>query len=309
MKYEDLPLETRKCLQEILRQKKEEKLPGVGDCFFLKAPTLRPQAEPDHALVATIGQRGDTLICAKMSLEYWEASEYDYMLDPDEWSAGYPAIVEVWNSILFKPSSPVLIHASIPANSLQIIKSLFSLHQRGQSPPKDFRGIGNPLPDDLRHRGWRFRSKEAQVMERVRRHYHEGWDVRVIRLAWKRPARELLMAAETGDLAFRLSREIRAQLADKEILGPPDLEGDSLYLRRDDSKPGYTLLWYSPEGKPPPEVSGQPPMTSGEVLKQGAVQAILGSWRDEELKGKIVLEVRKEGLWRELLIQLPRSRK
>ncbi|MEM4720489.1 MAG: hypothetical protein QXT73_00330 [Candidatus Methanomethylicaceae archaeon] len=173
MRHENLPAETRKILSEVLNRSRERKVPDVGDCFFLDVPTSRPRSKLDHILAAAIGRRGDALICAKISLEYWNASEYDYMLDPDEWSAGYPVIVEVWNSILLKLPTPMLIHASITTDSLEAIRSLFSLHQKGQRPPKDLPGIGKPLPDNPRHQGWKFRAKEARMIERARKKYHE----------------------------------------------------------------------------------------------------------------------------------------
>lgn len=314
MRHQDLPLEVQERLREIWQDHKKGKkvmVPRIGDCFFLEAPTLRPELEPDHALVAAVSKAGETLVCAKMSLEYWEASEHDYMLDAGEWTGGYPAMVEVWNTLLFIPREPLLIHATIPSETLDLIKRLFFWHQNGQSPPRDFLGVGKPMPDDPDHPMWAFRAREAEVMERVRRHYHEGWDVKLVRLPARRTARgeELRMAAATSDLASRIERELEAQKRDKEILGPPRMPNGRLFLRRDSQLPGYKLIWYSEEAAPPPDVSADPPFESLEEAPAQKVQRVLGVWKDQILGKEILLDVQAEQASTQVLVRIPRKRK
>lgn len=310
MRHEDLPSQTRDRLREILlaHRGKAKVVPRVGNCFFLEAPSFRPQEEPDHALVAAISEEKGALVCAKVSLEYWEASEHDYMLDPEEWSAGYPAIVEVWNSILFIPKGPMLIHASISPPTLELLKKLFLSHQSSQSPPMDLRGVGRPMPYDPRHPAWKFRAREAEVMERVRRHYHERWEVNVITLPRFRPLipDELPLAASTEDLATRIKREMEAQRQDKEILSTSQ---GALFMRRDETGSRYCLLWYSEQGSPPPQLEADPPLQSMEGSPTGAPQTILGFWPDELLRREILIKVRAEGLSRDLLVRLPPRRR
>ncbi len=313
MRHEDLPSQTRERLHQILlaHKRKQERVPEVGDCFFLEAPTLRPHCEQDHALVAAISRERGALVCAKISLEYWEASEHDYMLDADEWSAPYPALVEVWNSILFLPAGPTLIHAHIHPHPLELVRRLFLWHQGSQSPPKDFQGVGRAMPHDPRHPAWRFRAREAEVMERVRRHYHEGWDVKIVRLPLpRRPARiEPRMAAATQELAWRIERELEAQKDDIEILGPSEMPQGRLFLRRNEALPGYELLWYSPQASTPPAVQATPPLEPGRGGPTQGAQVVLGAWREEGLERQLLLEVRAEGLARDIAVRVPRKRK
>lgn len=315
MNHEDLAFETQKRLHELFRSQKKKawRLPTPGDCFFLVAPTLRPEQELDHALVAGISEAGVGLVCAKISLEYWMASEHDYMLDAGEWTGGYPVIVETWNAMLLLPREPALIHARIHPGVLDDIRQLFLWHQTGQSPPPEFRGGGKPMPDDPDHSAWAFRAKEAGVMERARRHYHEGWDVELVRVATPRRGRhlradrkrEIPMVASSEDLASRIEAEIIAQKHDQEILITPT---GTIFLRRDRALQGYSLLWYSPEGHPPPEVKAEPSLDPPEA-PSGGVQLSLGSWRQESLGKEALLMVRTEGFSRDILVRLPRKRK
>lgn len=314
MRHQDLPLEVQKSLREIWQEHKKGKkviVPQPGDCFFLEAPTLRPEREPDHALTTAISKAGEALVCAKISLEYWEASEHDYMLDAQEWTGGYPAIVEVWNTVLFVPREPLLIHATIPSESLGLIKKLFMWHKDRQSPPYDFRGVGKPMPEDPDHPMWAFRAREAEVMERVRRHYHEGWDVALVRLHARRTPRgeELRMAAATSDLASRIDGELEAQKRDTEILGPPRTLKGRLFIRRDSQLPGYKLIWYSEEAAPPPDVSADPAFEPLEAVPRQKVQSVLGFWKDEILRKEILLDVHTEQASTQVLVRIPRKRK
>lgn len=313
MRHQDLPLEVRDRLREIWQNHKKGRkviVPQPGDCFFLEAPTPRPELEPDHALTAAFSKKGDALLCAKISLEYWEASEYDYMMDADEWTAEYPAIVEVWNTIVFIPRHPLLIHATIPPESLELIKKLFLWHQQGQAPPADFKGIGKPMPDDPDHPMWAFRAREAQVMERVRRHYHEGWDVKLVQLPVRRAGRgeEARMAAATDDLASHIEKELEAQKKDKEILGPPRLPDGQLFLRRDSQLPGYKLLWYSQKAAPPPDVTADPPLERYETVPEQGLQIVIGFWKDEALGKEILLDVHTEHSPTQVLVRIPRRK-
>lgn len=310
MRYEDLPLGTQKILREIAsecRTKKRE-IPKVGDCFFLEAPTFRPMEEPDHALVCAILEERSALVCSKISMECDKASHYDYILRPDRWGGGYSAMVEVWNSVLFKPQGPLLIHARIDSEDLRCLQELFLLQQRGQLPPERFRGIG-PVPADPSHPLWDFRAEESQVMERVRRHYHEGWDVKVIAFP-SRPkwvAKEALMAASTSELASRIRNELQIQKQDLKILGPPEVPEGFLFLRRDETIPGYQLIWYSEQASDPPEVLATPPLEPPKDTSFLGIQKILGFWPDESLRGELVVSIKMEALSQDILVKLPKK--
>lgn len=310
MRHEDLPLETQQILTELLveHRGKEKRVPEPGDCFFLEAPTLRPMEEPDHALVAAICWEQSALVCSKISLEYDRAAAYDYKLRPQNWTGGYSAMVEVWNSVLYKPNTPLLMHARLGANEIRALKELFLLHQRGQLPPVTFKGVGRPMPEDPEHPLWAFQSREAEVMERVRRRYHEGWDVKVVRLP-RRPTKreeEALMAASSSDLASRIRRELESQRQDLEILGPPELPDGSLFLRRDEITSGYTLVWYSAQASPPPETIATPPLEPPAETAPGGVQVVLGGWAEKSMPKEIRLTLWAEGLSRDILIKLPK---
>ncbi len=312
MRHEDLPLETQEVLRELLvkHRGKEKRVPEPGDCFFLEAPTLRPMEEPDHALVAAICREQSALVCSKMSMECDKATDYDYRLEARNWTGGYPAIVEVWNSVLYKPDHPLLIHARLGSNDLSFLRELFILHQRGQVPPVTLKGVGRPMPEDPKHPLWAFRSREAEVMERVRRRYHEGWDAKVVRLPRRSTRRDekAAMAADSPDLASSIRRELESQKQDLEILGPPELPDGSLFLRRDESLPGYRLIWYSAQASPPPEIIATPSLKPPAETAPAGVQVVLGGWAEEPLPKEIRLSLWAEGLSRDILIKLPRKR-
>lgn len=311
MRQKDLPLETQSLLRETLHRhkSKENRLPAPGECFFLQAPTVRPLDELAQALVAALFREGSFLVCVKISFEYHQRSEHDYLLSPESWTGGYTAIAEVWNPIIFLPRS-VVIHATIQHDTLELIKKLFFCHQNRQSPPRDFQGVGKPMPEDPDHPMWAFRGREAEAMERVRRHYHEGWDVKVVSLPVRRTsrAREIRMAASTDDFAARIDRELKAQKQDTEILGPPRLPNGRLFVRRDNELPGYRLIWYSEQGFPPPALSAEPSLELIESAPTQRIQNPLGLWKDEFLGKEILLEVHAENSPTQVLIQIPRKR-
>jgi hypothetical protein len=310
MRHEDLPLETQKRLEQILElhRKKVRRVPRPGDCFFLNAPTTNPEEEPDHALVAGLMEEKGGLVCVKISLEYWLASEHDYMLDPQEWGGGYTALVEVWNAILIKTDVPTLIHATIPADQLQNLIQLFLWHQRGESPPKSFRGVGKPMPENPEHPLWQFRAREAEVMERARRHLHEGWDVAVVSLPTYRHAREreTRMAASSRDLSSRLEAELEAQRHDRELVSTPQ---GNIFLRWEPRLDRWILLWFSPEAGPPPEVEAAPPLEPPQDVPERGVQVHLGFWPRERLEREALLRVRTKGFYKDILVQFPRKRR
>ncbi|MEJ5375362.1 MAG: hypothetical protein WHX93_02145 [bacterium] len=298
--------------REIIRRMKEKptRIPKEGDCFFLNAPTLRPLDEPNRALVVAVEMTDSgLLICLLMSLEYWEASEFDYMLDSTEWTGGYPVIVEAWNPIVIAPDELgcIPIHGELGAEALERIRILFHCHQSGERVSSSVEAVGRALEDEGDPR-WDFRAKEAAILERVRRHYHEGWDVAVIELP-RRPSpkgRQVPVAAASGDLPTRLQAELKAQELDREVLSTPR---GKILVRRDSSLPGYLFIWYSKEGYPAPEVEADPPLEPPPEGPSGRVQVALGFWRDQLLDKEPILRLRSEAVSRDILVRLPKKRK
>ena len=300
MKGRTIPDSVQSRLRALLEQHraKPARIPTVGDCFFVDAPTLYPEDESDHVLLAAVQEApSEVLICLDMSTEYWEASDYDYLLDPAEWTGGYSAIVEAWNPILIDPAhmNARRIHGEIRSDILDEIRALFQWHQAGQSPPEDFLAVGRPLPDDESGPRWQFRAREAALMERVRRHLHEGWDVANVlpfpkkRVSPKAKEREMRAAAAACGLTGAIALEFEAAKKDALLLEWPQ---GSLFLRKDAVASGYSLLWYSPEGHAPPEVKAQPPLGEGEAVPVAkTVQIRLGTWSEEDLRQEIILDV------------------
>jgi hypothetical protein len=310
-----IPDEVRSRLKELLDQHKAKpvRVPGVGDCFFVDAPTLHPLDEPDHALLAAI-QEDPTgyLLCMNMSLEYWEASEHDYLLDPGEWTGGYSAIVEAWNPILIDPNhvGSRRIHGEIRSGLLEEIRTLFAWHQAGQSPPDDFLAVGDPLPEDEADSRWGFRRREAGLLERARRHLHEGWEAKVIPFPKpSRPGRATrdevqVPVAALGSLPLAgamlsILGAIKAAKGDIAILEDPT---GVIFLRTDRKAGLWTLIWYSPECNPPPEVVAEPPMGAPAKKLRGKAQTALGSWHIANLEKELTLEI--QGLAKPLSLRL-----
>ncbi len=296
--------------REIIRRMKEKptRIPNPGDCFFLNAPTLRPLDEPNRALLAAISTTDSGfLICLLMSLEYWEASELDYMMDSQEWTGGYPVIVEAWNPIVIAPDELgcIPIHGELGAEALEKIRILFHCHQFGERVSSSVEAVGRALEDEGDPR-WDFRAREAATLERVRRHYHEGWDVAVFRLPTRRTfKKDLPVAAASGDLPTRLQAELKAQELDREVLTTPR---GKILVRRDSSLPGYLFIWYSKEGYPAPEVEADPPLEPPAEGPSGQVQVLLGFWREKLLQEEAILKIRSEAISRDILVRLPRKK-
>jgi hypothetical protein len=288
MKGRHIPDSVQVRLRALLEQHNARPVrnPTVGDCFFVNAPTLYPEAEPDQALLAAIEEApSDMLLCLNMSMEYWEGSEYDYLLDPKEWTGGYPAIVEAWNRVLVDPvdMGRARIHGRIQEENLEEIRALSRWHQAGQSPPGDFLAAGNPLPEDEMDPRWQFHMRETGLMERVRCHLHEGWNARVLpfpRTVAERARKHAPVEVAAADAVPKLGGAIGAAIRDaRRDLPVMEDETGALFVRRDSRGSVLTLVWYSPAGKPPPEVETDPPMGTPAVRLRGETHRALGSWR------------------------------
>jgi|GEM_PF-2987047 len=260
------------------------RIPRVGDCFFVEAPTLDPLEEQDCVLVVAIKESRGALTAVPISLEYWEASEHDYFLDPSEWEGGYSAIVETWNPLLVLPKAPVRIHATLSSDVLEKVRLLFHYHQRGESPPPDFEGVGKPLTTDDDPR-WEFRAREAALVERARRHLHEGWSAKVLvfpktRIQAKMKNHEPMRAAakeasSVRTLTGRILEAFREAMRDEVIF---ETQGGVLFMRYV-PKERLELYWYSEQGQEAPLVEASPPMTPpSEEASSVPFDRILGFW-------------------------------
>ena len=214
--------------------------PGPGLTFFAVAPRTREDQE-DVAPFVVLEKDADGLwLCCKMSIETLWAGPSDLLLEPDDWSGGYSILVEPWNVILLhEKDMEGKFFGEISREWVNRALLLYRAYCRGEDTPEEIREYcGSPL-EDLDER-LKFQEEEALTLERVRLHYHEGWEAVDIQ-PWKK-------AAQQNDL--KVSSPHRCVLMQPEESFPFEVnleqEDDRMYLRiypdRDGIRPETVLV-------------------------------------------------------------------
>jgi hypothetical protein len=175
---ENLPSVAREIQEEISGTQTAHQSARAGLIFFANAPISDRKGEQEAvALVMLLRREGKGLwTCCKISVETSFIASFDLLLDPEEWTGGFPVLLQTWNTItLHEEDMDGTFHESVSHEIVCRAEELYhAFRQTGEVPHHLRHETGRPLSseDDPR---WQFRNAEMETLERVRLHYHEGW--------------------------------------------------------------------------------------------------------------------------------------
>lgn len=221
-----------------------------GLLFLVSAPPADHEGEQETSpSVMLLRHEGNGLwICSKVSVEISYLGPFDLIVDPEEWTGGFPILLEAWNTvILHTDDMKGKVFEEVNPKWVEMARMLFHAYQRDGEVPDDlveFTGLYLD-EDDTR---WAFRLKEMDTLERVRMRYHEGWKwaesakalmVKIGELVWEIvatvPLRPAVLQAATMDLGLDLSQKWHTPLirAEEDALFSVVIsqERDMVYLR------------------------------------------------------------------------------
>ena len=159
--------------QNISDNRLSNKKAEPGYVFFVEIAPAIENEERLAQFVALREERQGLWLCAKMSIEVEHAGPFDLVLDSDEFTGGYPVMIEAWNVVdLHETDVGHQFHDKIPASLIATALRLFHAHQIDGIVPEDVMELTGPPLDEIDDR-WEFQEKEAFAVERIRRHFHE----------------------------------------------------------------------------------------------------------------------------------------
>lgn len=116
--------------------------PGPGSVFILGGKT--PEA-PEPVLLLLADRLPDNrLRCLKMSWEILFAGPYDLLLDPDDWTGGYAAMIEAWNAVELPAANAPAAVAEAPSEWTSRALTLHGNWQKGEPPDPDLAAYCGP---------------------------------------------------------------------------------------------------------------------------------------------------------------------
>jgi hypothetical protein len=292
--------------------------PFAGMTFFLRVPRedapylSTPQSEAArqanredaHALLAVIRELGHGhLLCAKLSLEIAMAGPYDLRIEPHEWVGGYAVIAEAWNTLVVHAGEVDNHHGDLPPELTGQILILFEAFQRGDLAAPQIPMTGPPLEDfDER---LDFQEREAVLIERARRFFHERPPAEIIKLPVsptagreKALAESLRACADVSDLESGIREAWQALERDTLVY---ETDEGSIYVRVERER--ISFIWFSEQGSRPPAIETRPRLTSPEQMLSDGTGVLLGSIDPDPDLRDVILAVGEPGRSRRLIVE------